>query len=505
MAIPLFPTLYQINTRIWLAELGVRLGRKVTLLDVPQSELDALAARGFDWVWLLGIWQTGLASRQVSASSPAFRQGYAVDLPDFTDADICGSPFAIREYRVHDDFGGNAALALFRVRLAERGIKLLLDFVPNHTALDHPWTQSHPEFYIDGSADDLIRQPQNYTTISTPAGERIIAHGRDPYFPGWADTLQLNYRHAGFRRAMLAELSRIAMQCDGLRCDMAMLLLPDVIARTWGERSLPSDGTRPVDQSFWPEAISALRSSHRDFLFMAEVYWDLEWQLQQEGFDYTYDKRLADRLHAQNALAVRGHLQADAEFQRRSVRFLENHDEPRAAFAFSPEVHPAAALIAMLVPGLRLFHDGQLEGRTSRASIHLSRRQREPVDESLRAFYDKLLGLLRLPQLRSGTWRLLDVLPAWEGNHSHEPFLVFWWNPPAGASNLSPLLVVVNYAATRGQCYAQWPTENQRDERIFLIDLLHPTSYERERANLLRHGLYLDMPAWGTHVFEVRG
>ena len=112
---------------------------------------------------------------------------------------------------------------------------------------------------------------------------------------------------------------------------MAMLLLPDVIQRTWGDRSRPADGTAPIDVSFWPEAIRAVRGEHPGFLFMAEVYWDLEWDLQQQGFDYTYDKRLYDRLHGRDAAGVRGHLCADAEFQHRSVRFLENHDEPRAA------------------------------------------------------------------------------------------------------------------------------------------------------------------------------
>ena len=79
----------------------------------------------------------------------------------------------------------------------------------------------------------------------------MIAHGRDPYFPGWPDTLQVNHRHAGFREAMLRTLESIAQQCDGVRCDMAMLVLPDVIARTWGERARPTDGSAPVDDAFW--------------------------------------------------------------------------------------------------------------------------------------------------------------------------------------------------------------------------------------------------------------
>src|SRR5262249_21003887 len=163
-------------------------------------------------------------------------------------------------------------------------------------------------------------------------------------------------------------------RCDGVRCDMAMLLLPDVIARTWGDRSRPADGPAPVDEPWWPGAIAAVRKRTADFLFMAGVYWDGEGDLQQQGFDATYDKRPYDGLQAGEAAAVGGHRHADPEFMRRSVRFLENHDEPRAAAAFPPDVHRAAATIAFLVPGLRFIHDGQCEGRTHRISMHLGRR-----------------------------------------------------------------------------------------------------------------------------------
>ena len=232
------------------------------------------------------------------ARNEEWRRAYAEALPGFTEDDVCGSPFAIGAYTVHKDFGGDAALARLRERFRGRGLRLLLDFAPNHTALDHSWVQSHPEYYVHGSDEDLSREPHNYKRMQTGRGPAVLAHGRDPYFPGWPDTLQLNYRHSGLRQAMIAELRGIADRCDGVRCDMAMLLLPEVIARTWGGRSRPADGADPVDAPFWPEAIAAVRARRPDFLFLAEVYWDLEWELQQQGFDYTYDKRLYDRLRA---------------------------------------------------------------------------------------------------------------------------------------------------------------------------------------------------------------
>jgi hypothetical protein len=417
-------------------------------------------------------------------------------LPDLKEEDICGSPFGVQGYTVHADFGGEAALARLRQRLQRRGLRLLLDFVPNHCALDHPWTRSHPEFYIRAGEAELAREPQNYTRIETAQGPMVLAYGRDPYFPGWPDTLQLNYRHPGLRAAMIGELLAIATRCDGVRCDMAMLVLPEVFVRTWGQASLPWNGAAPVDSPFWVEAIGRVRQQRADFLFMAEAYWDLEWPLQQQGFDYTYDKRLYDRLRGGDAGAVRGHLGADPEFQRRSVRFLENHDEPRAASVFPPEKHRPAALVTFLVPGLRFFHDGQIEGRRCHVSMHLCRKPDEATDREIETFYLRLLDCLKRPVVREGRWVLRECRAAWEGNGTWGQFVVFTWE------GVGPrLLVCVNCGAAQGQCYVQLPVGELAGKKVLLRDLLSEARYERE--DLPRHGLYLDLPPWGCHLFAI--
>ena len=494
-----YPFLGQINTRVWLYELGLRLGHPATLADVDDAVFDRLAAERFDWIWLLGIWQTGQAGREVSRTRPEWQLEYREVLPDFTAADVGGSPFAVTEYVVNRDFGGPRALEGFRKRLAERGIKLMLDFVPNHTALDHPWVRSHPEFYIAGSEEDLAREPQNYRRVATGRGPCVLAHGRDPYFPGWPDTLQINYRDVGLRQGMLDVLDTIADQCDGVRCDMAMLLLPDVIARTWGDRARPAGGKAPIDDPFWPGAIEHVRRRRPDFVFMAEAYWDLEWTLQQQGFDYTYDKRLYDRLRAQDAGAVRGHLLADLDYQRHSVRFLENHDEPRAAAVFPPDVHRAAAVVTFLVPGLRFIHEGQALGRRFRASNHLRRRAPEPVDRDLQSFYERLFACLQRTDVRGGEWRLLDCESAWDDNPTWRRFIAFSWEAPGRR-----LLVAVNYGPTQAQCYVRLPWTDLDGHPVVFQDLLIPAiRYERAGADLTRRGLYLDVAAWGHHVFDV--
>ncbi|MFI5008631.1 MAG: alpha-amylase family glycosyl hydrolase, partial [Solirubrobacterales bacterium] len=335
-----------------------------------------------------------------------WRKEFQETLPDLSEDDIAGSGFAITGYTVHPSLGGDPALARLRDRLRKRGLRLMLDFVPNHTALDHPWVESHPEYYVSGTELDLARAPQNYTWVKRRQGPRILAYGRDPYFSGWPDTLQLDYGNTATQEAMQDELVKIGGQCDGVRCDMAMLVLPDVFERTWGRRA-------PL---FWPRVIKRVRERARGFCFMAEVYWDLEWTMLQQGFDYAYDKRLYDRLHEGGARPVREHFLAGLDYQTRLARFLENHDEPRAATTFPPGKHEAAAVLTYLSPGLRFFHQGQLEGRRKRISPHLVRAPVEPVDTRVARFYDALLPVLRQPTFRDGQWRLLECVPAWEGN-----------------------------------------------------------------------------------------
>lgn len=491
------PRLYQVNTRILLTELGAELGRPATLHDLPDTLIDEIARRGFDWVWLLGVWQTGDAGRQAALDLAGSSGELRAVLADFTEADVCSSPFAVVAYDTHRDFGGDEALEAVRGRLRERGLRLMLDFVPNHTARDHPWLVDAPQRYVHGHPRDLESQPQNYFAVRD-AGP-VIAHGRDPYFDGWQDTAQLNYRHPDLRAAMCDELRSIARRCDGVRCDMAMLAEPDVFWRTWGARAAPADGAAPVDEPFWPEALATVRAEHPGFVLMAEVYWDLEWQLQQRGFDFTYDKRLYDRLRDGDPRAIREHLSADPTFQRRSARFLENHDEPRAAAAFAPGVHEAAAVVTYFAPGLRFFHEGQLTGRRVKAPLQLRRRPAEPVDARLAAFYERLLGALGAPAVRTGRWALLSCQPAWDGNPTADRFVAYWW------AGQPPCLVVVNLGDTPGQCVVALGGVTLAGGELDLVDRMHDdVVHRRDTATLVDAGLYVDLPARGYHVFEVR-
>jgi len=308
-------------------------------------------------------------------------------LTDWRLYDVAGPPYCIRDYLVDDRLGGPAAVAGARKELAARGVGLILDFVPNHVAPDHPWVTDRPELLVTGTEEDLDRDPASFLRV----GNTVLANGRDPCFPAWPDVVQLNAFAAVLRDAAVATLTSIAEQCDGVRCDMAMLILNDVFARTWGDRVGPAPAA-----DYWSTVISAVRSTHPGFLFVAEACWDLEWALQQQGFDFCYDKRLYDRLEHGPAEAVHGHLTGDTGYQQHLVRFVENHDEPRAAAAFGDR-SAVAAVTALTQSGAGLIHHGHVAGRRTRLPVFLGRYPDEPADPVVADFYRVFLDALADP------------------------------------------------------------------------------------------------------------
>jgi len=486
---PRYPSLLEVNTRVLLTRLSAALAGPAGLDDIPDALLDEWQATGHDWIWMLSVWATGPKGQALSRSRAEWLEEYQEALPDLQDADIGGSGFAIAGYRVDASIGGKDALARLRERLHQRGMKLMLDFVPNHVGPDHRWVEDHPEYFVEGTEDELAAWPARYFRATTRHGEKILAYGRDPYFDGWPDTVQLDYSNPLTPTIMTGELLRIAAQCDGVRCDMAMLVQPDIFERTWGRRGLP----------FWPDAIRTVREKFPGFTLMAEVYWDLEWSLQQQGFDYTYDKRLYDRLREGVARPVREHFYAGLDFQDRLARFLENHDEPRAAAVFPIDRYAAALALTYLVPGLRFFHEGQASGWRKHISPHLIRGPLETEDPIIRDLYDKLFELLRQPILRDGQWRLLSCLPSWPGNDTWDNFIAFDWRDGSDER----LLVAINLADHQGQCYVHFPDRDMADRQWTLSDYFSDAVYTRDGTQLGERGLYLDVPAWKAHVFKM--
>lgn len=373
----------------------------MALEAVPEEAWTALRKSGVDIVWLMGVWKRSPGGRKKALGDPALREAYDRALPGWTEKDVTGSPYAVHGYALDPFLGGEETLAGLKKRLNHLGLKLMLDFVPNHLAFDHPWTFSHPEYFIGGKAPEKSEHPDWFFEANPGV---FLAHGRDPYFPPWSDTVQINYFSPAAREAMAGELEKIAGVCDGVRCDMAMLPLNDIFEKVWG----PLAGAKP-EKEFWPETIQRIRSKYPDFIFMAEAYWDTEYRLQQMGFDFTYDKTLYDCLLHSGAPGIRGHLTAKKDYQSRSVRFIENHDEKRAAEAFGAQKSLAAAAVAATIPGLRFFHEGQAEGRKVHTPIQLCRGPLEKTDAGIRNFYDSLLKTIDQPVFHEGRWELLDT------------------------------------------------------------------------------------------------
>jgi hypothetical protein len=460
---------HEVFTWTWLTELSERHGRPVTLADVPGEEWDRLRPPGVTAVWLMGVWERSPAGRAVALADPDVRAATLAALPHATDADVVGSAYCVRDYSVDDRLGGDAGLAAARRELAARGLRLLLDFVPNHVAPDHPWVGSHPEYFVH----------------ETPGGP--IALARDPHFPPWRDVLQLDPMSPELRHAAVETLHSIAQRCDGVRCDMAMLALDEVAERTWG--SLLA-ATRP--EPYWVEVTRRVRDHHPNFLFLAEAYWNLEGRLVEQGFDLCYDKPLYDRLAHGDAQSIRAHVAADPAWQRRLVRFLENHDEPRAAVNFPPARNRAAAVVLLTLPGVPLLYHGQLEGRRIRPPVQLRRAPREAPDEELAGFWLRLLGLVADERLRDGEWQLLDVA-GWPDNRSGERLLAWRW---------ARHVVVVNFGDTPADGLVQLGP-SLAGETWRLVDVLHDVAFERDGDDLATRGLYVRLGPWESHVLRL--
>jgi hypothetical protein len=489
---PAFPIVYEINTWVWLSELSTAAGRKLNLAEVPDQELERIAGYGFDGVWLMGVWQRSRAARTVSRTHPAWQDSFQETLPGCSDQDISGSPYAILDYLVDPALGGDRALERLRARLWDLNLRLVLDFVPNHMALDHDWLISYPARLVQGTPQDLDREPANYYRAAGEQPANIFAHGRDPYFDGWPDTVQLDYRQPETRRAMSDILLSVAERCDGLRVDMAMLVMNGVFTRTWGGEI---DTQEP---EFWSQAISELRARHPEFLMLAEVYWDMEDDLLQMGFDYCYDKPLYDRLLDGEAGSVRRCVEHMMALQPYLARFIENHDEQRAAAAFGIERSRVAAVAALTLPGLRLLHEGQLEGRQVRLPVHLGRRPDEEPLESMEQFYRSLLEVLGEAIFHQGAWQLIELVPAAQGDLGFEDAICYQW-----VLDDQICLVMSNLS-------------NRQAEFLLPIQLTHTASPSWRLQNLMGEpisgepsgelyegGLRFDLPGYGFSIFSL--
>lgn len=429
------PILYEINTRLLVRRFSLQ-DRSNALLRVPDSYWRSLADKGVDYLWLMGIWQTAETGFAGCVYHPDDLKRYQEALPDLTEEDLLGSPYAIDQYIPDPLFGDIQALKRHKKQLNKRGLRLILDFVPNHFGRNSRHVTTNPGFFLQGSELQLIQHPEAFHQINST----IFAKARDPYFPPWQDTVQVNYHNPKARQWMIAQLLEIATYCDGVRCDMAMLATRSVYTATWSWLTQGEEW----ELEFWEEAIQFVRAVNPDFMFLAECYWEMQDQLLEMGFDYCYDKSVLDDLKATDIESLNSTLNKPASFLSGSAHFLENHDEERARSVFALEQHICSAVFCYTLPGLRFFHDGQWEGARTRIPVQLGRAMRDqpctcplaleltPNSESRPAcacialFYQRFMELLNDKIFKLGIWTLCQQEDFKPTPHNNELFFWEW-------------------------------------------------------------------------------
>jgi hypothetical protein len=484
------PHLYEINTWVWLEELSSKYDHYLRLQEVPDEEWDRLADLGFDFVYLMGMWKRSLTGRQIFRTDQRNFPTFDAALPGWKMSDVVGSPFSIQDYTPDPRITTADGLREVHYQLRRRGMGLILDFVPNHTGFDHSWILQHPERYIQGTEEDFRADPTAFYLLEREGDASLfVARGRDPYFPSWSDVAQLNYFNPDCRQGMVGILKNIAQYCDGVRCDMAMLVTNEIFSRTWGRFLQPW----PMPKTeFWEEATAALP----DFVWLAEVYWDLEWRMQELGFNFTYDKRLYDRLKEDSTGQTRAHLSADIGYQSKLARFLENHDEPRSAATFSSERIASVAMLLATLPGLRFYHHGQLDGKKTFVPMPLAKARPEPANPQIRELYERLLRFSDAEVFHSGEWKLLEVQPA--GDDTFQDLIAYRCRHQQDCR-----VIVVNLAGRTAQGRVREAAVGASGNCVF-YDLLDGKEYPWNRADLDTNGLYVRLAPNQAHAFEVK-
>jgi len=483
------PHLYEINTWAWLESLSRKLGKPVALAGVPDSEWDALAAKGFDIVWLMGVWKRSPESRRILMADPGNCSDCNQALPGWKPEDAIPSPYAVAGYTVDRHIGTWTSLDAVREKLHDRGMALFLDFVGNHTALDHPWTADHPEYYVQGTEDDFQKDPGAYYHVKNETGDHYIALGRDPYFPPWKDVAQLNHFHPGARAAQLDVIRTLAAHCDGIRCDMAMLLLSEIFQKVWSPHLA---GLDVPAQELWLE----IHNAAPHLLLLAEAYWGTEQRLLDLGFSFSYDKEMYDCVRDYRVWDARVRLGGGIGYQSHMARYLENHDEARRAAVFPDNRLNAVGTLMGTIPGMRFYHQGELEGLRLRLPITLRAAAPEPPDPFPIAFFHKILKFSSEDVYHSGAWSLLEVNA--EGDATAGDLIVYEWR-----SKNAWKVIAVNISGSAAQGRVKLGQRASPAQQYKFNDELNEVVYPRGGQELHDVGLFVRLEAGQAHIFDV--
>lgn len=476
--------LLEISTRPYFYQLSKKLGKQIkTFKDIPESEFQDWKNKGFEWVWFMGVWQIGTYGPQHDRTDPGLIRSFNIVLPGWTNDDVIGSPYSITEYKLNSELGTEEDLKWLREKLHSYGMKLMLDFVPNHSACDAPTIPSKLNFYV--------RCPKGQTPDPAKYMSNGIAYGCGMWCDPWTDVAQYNYADKEFRLHQINVLKYIASVADGCRCDMAHLIINDEFWNYW-QSELTSWGYSKPSTEFWADAISAVKAVYPNFKFMAESYGDVLAKLHAYGFDWAYDKDPLDKLYYHDVKGYQQYVSSHSlDFFSKTAHFTENHDEPRTVDKFwnwDPAADCAAATLLTL-PGLRFFFQDQWLGYKNKLDVHLRRAADENPRADIQKFYQTLFQVLDMPALKEGQFTQLwvsgtDTIPAWKWVKDGQRILVCAnFNENTAGGN-----VVLSDAPGSGDIPVQ--------------DLISGETYYRNAETLRNQGLTVVLGQYQVQIFK---
>ena len=476
------PILYEISTRPWLYELSKKYNKPIKKLkDIPLEEFDNLKENGIDIVWMMGVWKLGNYGLKFDQELD-----FTSVLPDCTKADIIGSPYAITEYICNPEIGTNEDLLWLKKELNSRDLKLMLDFVPNHSAIDAP-TASNPKLYI--RAPKGKENPERYTESGFAFGR--YNNNLDP----WQDVIQWNYWEEETRKIMKDNLMTVLSYADGIRCDVCGLLLNDAIGTTWKEELEYWGYTRP-EKEFWEIALAEVKEKYPNAILLAEVYEPKHIEtLTKLGIQYSYNRDVLVKLQDDNTCKdVVTYIKSVApEYWKHSAVFVENHDENRIVYNMaSVDKAKAAGTIAATIGGMTFMNHGQWSGYKNKLEVHLRRGYDEMENKDVKKYYKKLMQIIQDPAFRGEKLEIVENM----GGKKKDDFVAY-----KRIKDESFYLVVVNFSDSFGCANIPiWDLKGKGECSI--REVINDREYLRIVENIKKEGLTVCLSPWESQIFK---
>lgn len=491
--------LLEISAVPYLYSLSIKYNKPIkSLKDIPDTEFNDWQSMGFNWIWLCGAWQIGENIIHHDLTDKILLDRYKEILPDWTEEDVVGYPLCIYKYSVNPRLGTVDDLIWFRKELSIRGIKLMLDFVPNDTAIDAPEMSSHPDFYIRS----LIK-PRNDKFDSSRFMEKNngVAYGAGKWMPPIRFTAQLNFFRNDVREYQINRMVQVSDLCDGFRIHLAQYLINANFAEYWTQELFTPQSPNYVDvdfknpqNEFWLNAITRIRNQNPNFVLIAESYgYENQASLLNSGFNYVYEKELLDKLVFSDVNGFRNMIFNNKFItSKKMVHFVENHDEVRVLHRFWKNEKMACAGSAALLtlPGIRLFYFHQWLGYMNQVDVNLRRCFKPSTNATIAQFYKRLFRILDTNAIRYGNWYPLVV-------HNSESIIAWKW-----IKDDQHILVTVNINNVKsgGWIICDDVPENQKE--VQFRELITHTIFMRNPNEMKSKGLNVILDEYQTQIFE---